>query len=73
MKKWEYCIFTALETTEKVQFTISYDRHVERPNVNSRLTVLAEMGRNGWELVAVFPVELGINEFYFKRLVDLNT
>ncbi len=69
MNKWEYCNVTALETSEKTQFTISYLGRVETPPVNGRLTVLAEMGRRGWELVAVYPVTLGANEFYFKRQV----
>ncbi len=67
MAHWEYCIVTALETREQTQFTISYDSRVETPAVNGRLTVLAEMGRNGWELINVHPLAQGLNEFYFKR------
>lgn len=67
MENWEYCIVTALETRERTQFTVSYAGKVETPPVNSRLTVLSEMGRNGWELVAVHPLARELNEFYFKR------
>lgn len=70
MTSWEYCIVTALETAETSQFTIAYLSKVERPSVNGRLTVLAEMGRNGWELVAVHPLAQGLKEFYFKRQKD---
>lgn len=70
MNKWEYCIVTALETSEMTQFTISYPGRVETPPVNGRLTVLTEMGRRGWELVTVHPLTLGANEFYFKRQKD---
>lgn len=67
MDNWEYCIVTAQETAEHAQFTIAYDSKVEMPRVNGRLTVLSEMGRNGWELVTVHPLAQGLNEFYFKR------
>lgn len=67
MNNWEYCIVTARETPEQAQFTISYVSKVETPRVNGRLTVLSEMGRNGWELVTVHLLEQGLNEFYFKR------
>lgn len=67
MTHWEYCIMTAVETAKNAQFTISYPSRVETPRVNSRLTALAEMGRNGWELIAVHPITTGVNEFYFKR------
>jgi len=70
MNKWEYCIVTALETSEMTRFTISYPGRVETPPVNGRLTVLAELGSRGWELVTVHPVALGANEFYFKRQID---
>ncbi len=68
---WEYCIVTAQETAETSQFTIAYPNRVERPSVNGRLTVLAEMGRRGWELVTVHPLTPGANEFYFKRRIDV--
>ena len=68
MNSWEYCILTALETAERTEFTISYSSRVEKPHVNGRLTVLSEMGRNGWELVAVHPLTIGLKEFYFKRM-----
>ena len=64
---WEHCIVTAQETAETSQFTIAYPNRVERPSVNGRLTVLAEMGRSGWELIAVHPLAQGLKEFYFKR------
>ena len=67
MANWEYCIVTALETQERTQFTVSYANKVETPSVNGRLTVLAEMGRSGWELIAVHPLAQGLKEFYFKR------
>ena len=67
MGNWEYCIVTALETKEQTRFTVSYASKVEMPPVNGRLTVLAEMGRKGWELVTVHPLDQGLNEFYFKR------
>lgn len=69
MENWEYCVVTALETREQSQFTISYASRVETPRVNGRLTVLSEMGRNGWELVTVHPLAQGLNEFYFKRQI----
>ncbi len=69
MDHWEYCILSALETEERVQFTISYSHKIETPPVNGRLTALTEMGRNGWELVTVNTVGQGVNEFYFKRRV----
>ncbi len=67
MKNWEYCVVTSQETEEQARFVISYASKVETPRVNGRLTVLSEMGRNGWELVAVHPLTQGHNEFYFKR------
>ncbi len=70
MSIWEYCIMTAMETSKISTFTISYASRVEKPPVNGRLSVLTEMGRNGWELVAVHPLAREMNEFYFKRRVD---
>lgn len=67
MRNWEYCIVTALETGEQTQFTVSYVSKVETPPVNGRLTILSEMGRNGWELITVNPLAQGLKEFYFKR------
>ncbi len=67
MKSWEYCIMTAHETQKQSDFTIAYPMRVEKPRVNGRLTVLAEIGRNGWELVAVHLLATGLKEFYFKR------
>jgi len=47
MQKWEYCIFSAYETSAKTQFTISYHKQVERPQADNRLEVMAELGRQG--------------------------
>ncbi len=58
---------TAHETQKQSNFTIAYPMRVEKPKVNGRLTILTEMGRNGWELVSVYPLMTGLNEFYFKR------
>lgn len=69
MDYWEYCIISEIGVEERVQFTISYSHKVEIPSVNGRLTVLTEMGRNGWELITVKSIGQGGNEFYFKRQV----
>lgn len=68
MTTWEYCIFTALETSEQTRFILSYQGgKVQEPRSGSRLDVLEELGRQGWELVAVHPLGVGLKEFYFKR------
>jgi len=66
---WEYCIFTAYETGQQAQYTISYAHSVENldPKTENRLTILEKMGQDGWELVAAHPLAAGLNEFYFKR------
>jgi hypothetical protein len=73
MQQWQYCIFTAYETSDRVQFTISYPDRVDKPQTNNRLEVLAELGREGWELVAVHPLAAGLNEYYFKRASHFET
>ncbi len=68
MQKWEYCIFTAYETSERTSLTVS--RHNKPPQKfqgQDRLGVLAELGQQGWELVAIHPLGVGLKEFYFKR------
>lgn len=70
--QWEYSILTALEAEGQVQFTISYAQRVESPHVDGRLTILTEMGRNGWELVAVNLLEQNLQEFYFKRRIEIS-
>lgn len=67
MTAWEYCILTAIETTQQNQFTLAYEDHAEAPKAKSRLELMAQLGRDGWELVAVHPIAAGIKEFYFKR------
>ncbi len=32
MQKWEYCVFTAYETSKQTQYTISHPRRVENFN-----------------------------------------
>ncbi len=68
MAEWEYCILTAVETTEQTQFMLAHqDGKGQKVNAKTRLEVFAELGRKGWELVAVQPLGVGIREFYFKR------
>ncbi len=67
MQRWEYCILMALETAGQSKFTIAYANRIETPPENGRLSILTEMGRIGWEMVAVQPLAQGLNEFYFKR------
>ena len=69
MQKWEYCIFTAYETSKQTQYTISYPHRVENFNGedDNRLTVLEKLGQDGWELISVHPLTTGLKEFYFKR------
>lgn len=71
MKNWEYCIFTAYETGQQAQYTLSYAHNVETFDSKSenRLTILEKLGGAGWELVAVHPLTTGLNEFYFKRAI----
>lgn len=72
MQKWEYCIFTAVETAQQTQYTLSYAHNVEKldPKIDNRLTILNKMGDDGWELVAVHPLTSGLNEFYFKMPIQ---
>lgn len=72
MQKWEYCIFTAYETSQQSSYTVSFAGHADKfdPKVDNRLTILEKLGRDGWELVAVHPLASGLNEFYFKRAVS---
>ena len=72
MQKWEYCIFSAYETSQQVKYTISYANSVESPDITieNRLTIIESLGRVGWELIAVHPLASGLNEFYFKRPVE---
>ena len=69
MPKWEYCIFTAYETSQQNQYTISYAKSAENlSNLGeTRLSIFEKLGKEGWELVSIHPVTTGINEFYFKR------
>lgn len=67
MQAWEYCIFTAYESSEQTQYTLSYTGQVKHPKAKSRLDVLADLGEQGWELVAVHSLAPGLKEFYFKR------
>jgi len=69
MTKWEYCIFTAYETSQQSQYTISYTKRVDdlTNQGETRLTILEKLGYEGWELVSILPLASGLNEFYFKR------
>ncbi len=69
MQKWEYCIFTAYETSQQAQYTLSYFHRVENFDAKdmNRLTILEKLGREGRELVTVHPLSTGLKEFYFKR------
>ncbi len=71
MQKWEYCIFTAYETSQQAQYTLSYAHRVENfdPGRDNRLTILKMLGHEGGELVTVHPLSTGLKEFYFKRAV----
>ena len=71
MSKWEYCIFTAFETGQRTEYTLSYARKAENLSGRgeTRLSIFEKLGGEGWELVSVHPVTTGINEFYFKREV----
>jgi len=71
MQKWEYCIFTAYETSQQNQYTLSYARNVENLSGRgeTRISVFEKLGGEGWELVSVHPVTIGVNEFYFKRAI----
>jgi hypothetical protein len=68
MQKWEYCVFTAFRVGERTRFIIS--RHNKPPQDfqdKDRMEALAELGQQGWELVAVHPLDDSWEEFYFKR------
>lgn len=70
MRRWEYCIFTALETSKTVRLTLAIPgKPPEAIKEPSRLEVFKRLGEDGWELVAVNNLApgSGINEFYFKR------
>ena len=68
MQRWEYCVFTAVESANHKNYTLSYDDNkAETVQANGRLAVIADLGRDSWELVAINPLAPGINEFYFKR------
>lgn len=67
MAEWEYCILTAVATARQTQFVLAYAGYHETPPAASRLEIMAQLGRDGWELVAVHPLTTGIKELYFKR------
>jgi hypothetical protein len=69
MTFWEYCILTTLETQQEQQFILATaDGPREAPG-GDRLSIMAALGREGWELVTVRPLATGLTEFYFKREV----
>ncbi|MGF1506573.1 MAG: hypothetical protein GYB64_04890 [Chloroflexi bacterium] len=68
MQAWEHCILTAIETQDRTEFMVALESGTWSPKgASSRLDVMAELGKQGWELVGIRPLGPGVAEFYFKR------
>ncbi|WP_048119981.1 DUF4177 domain-containing protein [Methanosarcina vacuolata] len=69
MTKYEYCVYETVQTSQGHYCFLSFTngKDIELEN-RSTISVMEELGKDGWELVSTTHFDNKMNHFFKRRL-----